>query len=184
MAIRSWKEYQDCEKPADVYRQLVELGYKISERTFYRHCEKGKCRVNEDGLYSRRMVKQYLVAEGKLSQADEGGPNTELSVEKQKLENRKLELANNIATLNYKKKQGLLLDRDALHLEMASRTVALDNGYKQKIDMEAAALITVVNGDISRQVEFVDMLLQIWNELLNSYSQTDEFEVLFEEDEG
>jgi hypothetical protein len=61
--------------------------------------------------------------------------------------------------------------------------VALDNGFRQKMEMEASSLIVAVKGELSRQMEFTDLIMQMWDELLNSFSTADEFEVLFEENE-
>ncbi len=187
MTTKAWAEWQDTKNKAEVLRQLLDLGYELTARTFYRHCSQGKCRVNEEGFYSRRIVKEgYIEAQGILRSgqpAEENGPDVALSVEKQKLENRKLELSNAREELKHKKEQGLLVEREALHLEMAARTVAIDNAFRQKLDMDAPMLIAAVNGDLSRQVEFVDLILQLWNELLNGFSSTDEFEILFEDEE-
>ncbi len=186
MTIRAWVEFKEGKNKAEVLRQLQDLGYELTQRTFYRHCQQGKCRLNQDGVYSRRLVKQYIEAEGigRIGEPEEKeGPNIALSIEKLQLENEKLKINNQHAALKFNKDQGLLLERDALYLEMASRTVALDNGFRQKIEMEAPALIVAVKGELARQAEFTDLLLQVWDELLNSFSTADEFEVLFEDDE-
>jgi len=78
---------------------------------------------------------------------------------------------------------GKLIDREALYLELAARAVTIDNGFRQKIEMTVPELIAIVKGDASRQVEFLDMLMQAWDELLNSYATTAEFEVLFDEED-
>ncbi len=183
--IGAWAEYQETKVKASVLGQLLDLGYELSQRTFYRHCKQGKCRVNRDGVFSRRLVKQYVETEG-ISRTgqdiEDNGPDVALSIEKQRLENEKLQINNGHAALKFKKDQDLLLEREALYLEMAARTVALDNGFRQLIDMEAPAMIATVKGDVTRLSEFTDMLHQLWNELLNSFSTTDEFEVLFEEE--
>ena len=186
MAIKSWKEYEETKSKASVLRQLHDLKYELTQRTFYRHCKNGQCRVNDEGVYSRRMLKLYIEAEG-IKQTgntveDENGPSTVLSVEKQQLENQKLRIQNRTSELNLKKKEGKLIERERFDTEMSTRAVALSNGFHQMIEMEAPALITAVGGDVSRLVEFVDLISQVWDELLNNYSRNDEFEVLFEEE--
>lgn len=186
-AIRAWAEFKDSKSKAEILRQLQELGYEITQRSFYRHCTQGKCRAGKGGMYTRRLVKAYVEAEGLRRNGsdseDADGPNAALSVEKQRLENRKLDLHNQNAELEYKKKQGLLIEREALYLELAARAVALDNGFRQTIEIESPGLIAALGCDMVRQPEFIDLLLGIWNELLNSYATTDEFEVLFESEE-
>ena len=186
-AIRAWAEFEDGKNKADILRQLQDLGYEVSQRTFYRHCAQGKCRTGKGGVYTRRQVKAYVEAEGLRRNGsdpeDSEGPNSALSVEKQKLENDKLRFHNLNAELDYKRKQGLLIDRESFYLELASRIVALDNGFLQMIEIESPALIAAIGGDMARQPEFISLLRGMWNELLNSYATVEEIEVLFETDE-
>lgn len=187
MAIQAWVEFEDSKNRADILRQLQDLGYEITQRTFYRHCTQGKCRAGKGGLYSRRLVKAYVESEGLIRHGadpeDTEGPNSALSVEKQRLENEKLRIHNQTAELEFKRKAGLLIEREALYLELSARVVALDNGFRQAIEIEAPALIAALGGDLVRQSEFIELLQGIWNELLNSYATTEEFEVLFENEE-
>jgi len=186
-AIQAWVEFGESKSKAEILRQLQGLGYEITQRTFYRHCTQGKCRPGKGGLYTRRLVKAYVEAEGLIRHGEEpesaDGPSTALSVEKQRLENRKLELHNLNADLEYKRKQKLLIEREALYLELAARIVAIDNGFMQMIEVESPTLIASIGGEMSRQPEFVSLLRGYWNDLLNSFSTTEEIEVLFEEDE-
>lgn len=187
MTIRAWVEFEDSKSKAEILRQLQDLGYETTQRTFYRHCTQGKCRAGKGGIYTRRLVKAYVEAEGLrrngTDSEDSDGPNSALSVEKQQLENEKLRLHNLKANQEYKRGEGQLIEREALYLELAARAVALDNGYRQMIEIESPALIAALGGDMVRQPEFIDLMLNIWNELLNGYATTEEFEVLFE-DEG
>ena len=182
-----WAEFHDSKNKRDVLRQLQDLGYDLTERTFYRHCAVGKCRTGKGGLYTRRTVKQYIESEGiaqnGVDPADDDGPNTQLSIEKQRLENEKLKWHNKTAQLEYQKKAGKLIEREALAMELAARVVVLDTGFNQTIEMEAAAIIALVGGDQTRMPEFIETIRNIWNALLNSYATTDEFEVLFAEEE-
>ena len=188
MTTTAWAEYTDTKNKADVLRQLHDLGYELTERTFYRHCQQGKCRVNEDGLYSRKMVKdQYVVALGIVRSGQEvetDGPDVAMSVEKQRLENRKLELHNQREELKHKKEQGLLIERPGLYLELAARHVVLDGLFRQLVDMEGGKLITLVGGEMSHLAEFKEYLFSAWEEMLRGFVNTDEFEVLFEDEEG
>ena len=184
MAIQAWAEFTDGKSKADILRQLQDLGYEITQRTFYRHCAQGRCRTGKGGLFTRRLVNAYVEAEGLIRHGadpeDTEGPNSALSVEKQRLENEKLRINNQTADLEFRKKAGLLIEREALYLELSARVVALDNGCRQAVEIEAPALIAALGGDMVRQPEFTDLLQGIWNALLNSFATTEEFEVLFE----
>ena len=185
MTTKAWAEYQDTKKKAEVLRQLLDLGYQLTERTFYRHCKQGKCRVNEEGFYSRKMVKdQYVEAEGIVrsgQQAGDNGPDVGMSVEKQRLENRKLELHNEREELKHKKDLGLLIERPGLYLEIAARQVALDGMFRQLVDMEGSQIITLANGDMSRLPELKEYLFTAWEDMLRTFSNIDEFEVIFDD---
>lgn len=184
--MKEWSEFIETTNKAEVLRQLLELGYgDLTQRTFYRDCKDGKCRKNGDGLYSRRLVKQYVETKGLLrtgEAADDNGPDVALSIAKQQLENEKLDWHNKNARLDYEKKAGALIDRDGVYLEIAARYVALDNAFRQKLDTTAAEMIATVGGDQARILEFTEMVAGMWDELLNSFVTMDEFEVIFQEE--
>lgn len=186
--MKEWSEYIETGNKADVLRQLQELGYEdLTQRTFYRDCKDGKCRKNTSGIYSRRMVRQYIEAKGLLrvgEEMEETGPDVAASVKKQQLENEKLEWHNRTAKLEYEKKAGALIEREGVYLEIAARYVTFDNAFRQKLETSAAAIIAAVNGDQSRILEFHEMMNAILDECLNGLCTMDEFEVLFDAEAG
>jgi hypothetical protein len=189
MTIQAWVEFTESKNKAEILRQLQDLGYEITQRTFYRHCAQGKCRKAENGLYTRRLVKAYVNSpEGPArtggDRDDQDGPNDVLSIEKYRQEILKIKNHNRMADLEYKKKEGLLIEREALYLELAARVVTLDNGFMQSLEMQAPEIIAAIGGDISRTPEFIAVVTAFWHELLNTYATTDEFEVLFEDAES
>ena len=185
--VSIWSDFVETANKRDVYRQLTEMGYQVSERTFYRHCAQGKCRKNEDGVYSRRLVKSYADLEGLArvgvdQDEDDGGKVAVKQAEKIDKENEKLEWSNRLLKLKYERSVGRLIEREGLYLELAARMVALDTGFRQRLSMEAPKLIASIGGDLNRQLEFEDLALElVWNELLNDYCSIDEFEVLFDD---
>lgn len=181
----SWSDYTDTASKAAVLRHLQGMGYDITQRTFYRHCEQGKLHKSTGNIYTIRLVQQYVKAVGLYrpgAAPGEGSNIDDLATDKLKKEIKKLDEAGRREELKRKKEEGLLIEREALYLELAARAVALDTGFRQMITVEATALIAAVKGDINRQREFEDMMLQAWNQLLDSYATKDEFEVLFEDD--
>jgi hypothetical protein len=182
-----WQEYKDTAGKAEVLRQLIALGYQLTQRTFYRHCKQGKCRLGSDGLYTRRLVKAYVEAEGLrrsgVVETDDNGPDIALALRKQQLENEKLTWHNKKAQLDYDKAAGALIEREGIYLELAARYVALDNAFWQKFDTAAPEMIHALGGQQTRLVEFAEMMRGMWDELLNSFVSLDEFEVLFNEED-
>lgn len=186
--MMEWQQYTETTNQADVFRQLEALGYEISQRSFYRHCSQGKCRRNDNRVFTRRLVKQYVEAEGLLRKGEtvgDSGPDVALSIEKQQLENKKLDWANKKAELDYKKASGQLIEREAIYLELAAREVVLVNSFEHEvIDERSRELIVAVNGDLGKVHEFQDLLRALFADLMNSFCDTKEFEVLFEDGAG
>jgi len=187
VSLMEWQEYQDTGNKAEVLRQLIDLGYDITQRTFYRHCKQGKCRQNPDGVFSRRLVRQYVEAEGlrrKGEAEDDDGPDVSLAIEKQRLENRKLEWANKKAQLDYEKAIGQVIEREAVYLEIAARWTVLNSSFLGDIvDEKSRELIVSVNGDLTKLAEFQDLLKSYWIDIANSFCTMDEFEVLFDDEQ-
>ena len=183
--VSIWSDFSETSVPAEAFRQLVAMGFNVKQSTFYRHCDKGRCRKNTNGLYTARMMKQYIEAEGYIRPGDdtedENDNISSLTVRKLEGENEKLYWSNKQAKLKYEKEMGKLIEREGLNLEMAARTVAFATGYRQKVSMESPKLITAMNGDITRQPEFEDLLLGIFDELLNEFCSIEEFSVLFDD---
>jgi hypothetical protein len=185
--MKEWPEYIDTATPAEVLRQLHDLGYPVTQRTFYRHCDQGKCHKGKDGLYTRRLVKQYIETEGIRREGESGveesGPDISEAIRKQRLENEKLEWHNKTARLKYETESGALIEREGVFLELAARYVTLDNAFRQHLDQAAPEIILAVGGDQARLVEFAEMMLAMWDEMLNGFVNVDEFEVLFADEE-
>ncbi|MFT5730769.1 MAG: hypothetical protein ACI8PB_004959 [Desulforhopalus sp.] len=182
-----WQEYQDTDVPKEVHRQLELLGYDIAQSTFYRHCDRGTCAKNDEGLYSRRMVSDYVKAKSLLRNGEiedsTPGPDMSLSIEKQRLENEKLSLHNKREKIKAAKEDGSVIEREGLYLEIAARDVALDGMYRQRMEMDATQIIAAVGGDVSKLPEFNEMVFAIWEELMTEFANVEEFEVLFEDQE-
>lgn len=181
----SWNDFEDTPTKAEVLRHLKTMGYDITQRTFYRHCDQGKLHKSTENLYTLRLVQQYVKTVGLFRPGTAPGEDSNidsLATDKMKAEIKKLAESGRREELKRKKEEGQLVDRQDLYLELASRSVALDTGFRQMINVEASTLIVAVKGDINRQREFEDLLLLAWNRLLDSYDTTDEFEILFEEE--
>lgn len=181
-----WEDFEDTPNKAEVLRHLHAMGYDITQRTFYRHCKQGKLHKSTKNIFTRRLVQQYVTSAGLYrpgTAPGEGSNTDDLAREKLRVEIKKLDEGGRREALKRKKEEGKLIDRADLYLELAARAVAVDTGFRQMINVEAPTLIAAVKGDVTRQSEFEDLLLGAWNRLLDSYATSDEFEVLFEDEE-
>jgi len=185
-AAPGWADFRDTANKAEVLRFLQRMGYAVAQRTFYRHCAEGKCKLGTGGMYSRRTVKSY--ADHHLHLAGSGpGPAVESEenllqarlkeqVERERINRQRDEI-------RLRRESGAVIDRDSLNLEVAARAVALDAGFRQTVNARAMEWIVVCGGNTDKIAELTALILRDWDELINTYATAGEFEVVFE-DEG
>lgn len=184
--LPDWKDFEETKNKAEVLRHLKAMGYDITQRTFYRHCKQGKLHKSTKNIFTLRLVQQYVKTVGLYrpgTAPGEGSNTDDLARDKLKAEIRKLDESGAREALKRKREEGKLIDRADLYLELAARAVTMDTGFRQMINVEAPTLIAAVKGDVTRQNEFEDLLIDAWNRLLDSYATSDEFEILFEDEE-
>jgi len=174
----AWSAFEDTANKQAVLRFLVAAGYQVAERTFYRHCKKGQLSQNENGLYTRRLVKAYAIA-ALLPPAGEE-KTEDLESIKARLQIKKLE--DEIARSRFAdgKDRKRYIKRDEIDHEMAARAVVLDSGTEHLFRTKAREWCVLVGGDPERAPELVEALLGGWHALLNRYASTEEFTVIFE----
>lgn len=177
MSMAGLSSFTDSSKKADVLRALNSAGFKITRRTFYRDCEKGKLSPNEDGLYTKRLVKAYA----QKYILPPAAPGTEaLEAKKIRLQIQKLEQENEQNAFKFAKERGRYIKRDQISHEMAARGVVLDSGTVQMFRAKAREWCVLVGGDPERAPELVEAMITGWNCLLNEYSRIQAFTVIFE----
>lgn len=179
----AWGEFKDTTVRAEVLRFLLGMGFTVAERTFFRHCKEGKLKKNGKGVYSRRLVRAY--AESTLHLA--GGGETVAASEENLLQAR---LAEQVARervnrqrdeIRLRREAGAVIDRESLNLEVAARGVALDAGVRQMVNAMGMEWIVACGGNTDKLAELAALVLRDWDELINTFAQPGEFEVIFEE---
>lgn len=178
----AWGEYKDTKVRAEVLRFLQGMGFDVAQRTFYRHCDEGKLKTNTRGLYSRRLVRAYAehtlrLIGGVTAVAGESSLVAERLAEQVAREriNRQRD------EIRLRRERGEVIDRESLNLEVAARGVALDAGVRQMINSKGMEWIAGCGGNTEKLSEFTAMFLRDWDELINTFAQPGEFEVVFTE---
>jgi hypothetical protein len=173
------KEYEDTTTLSDVFNYLEKLGFTIPNRTFYGHAKAGKLRSNTDGVYTKRMVEEYinLWIKQRYWPADHSGTDMieedeegALVRRKLKAEVLKLESAGAKAAYELDILQGKYIPKDEVYRELAGRAVILASGYNHMVYTRAAAWIDAVGGNQAHIDTLIAMVLEDQDVLLNSYA--------------
>ena len=163
----------------EVLPYLKEAGWKISQRTLYRHRRQGLLRPEPAGNFSRKAVDKYasnyLVATGSVEKiADERlhrkKLELEVSLRDEELKIRKFRYGVEIGQYM------LIADFD---LQMAGRAVVLEAGLKGTFQARAGEFVAMVNGDEKKTGELVRTMLGELDQALNEFATTREFHVIF-----
>jgi vacuolar-type H+-ATPase subunit I/STV1 len=181
-AQASWSAFRDTASKADVLRFLLSAGYKVASRTFYRHCKTGLLNKNNDGFYTRRLVKKY--AENNLEHEDPDiGTAGELEVQKKQAEISRIRTIDARERFRLEKEKGNYLDRTLLGFELASRLVMLDNGFRNLVNAKSLKWIVQAGGDQNKIPDLIESMLADWDGLLDKYADMETLELIFEQGE-
>jgi hypothetical protein len=172
----SWKTFTDTKNKADVFRFLVEEGWQISERTFYRHVSDGKLKKNREGWYTASAVKKYAetwsVRPSGKTVVEEA---EDLAAMKTRAEIERIQTTRSREQFRLEIEQGKYLLRDSIEMELAGRAVALEAGFDHLIYTRAAEWIALVGGEQNRADLLIAALMAAKDEWLNSYANAEEF---------
>jgi len=178
-----WAETDDAlASLAAVMQYLNDNGWKSSRSSLYRHHKEGKIVPDDDGKYSKRVVDKY--ARTFLKQSSTGKKVNEATDElQQKKLRQEIELQAiriDRERLGYEKDRGLLIPREQMEIELATRAGILVAGLKHWILMNAAGWITAVSGDPKRVGDLINIMVRDVDEHINNYAGNKEYEVIIE----
>lgn len=178
----SWDDYMETGKQVDVVRFLVSLGYQRSGKQFSEDHKAGLIKKNEKGVFTRRAVHQY--ANRFLIHGANSDKNPVVGeARKLQLQCEKLERENEEGSFKFAVLKGRYIPRRDLYLQLAGRAAVLDAGVEQFIRAKASELVAVVSGDHGKLPDFVDVFVNGWKDLLNSYANAQDLEVHFRGEE-
>lgn len=167
----------------EVSEWLDQQGWKVSRSTLYKHAKDGRLRPDEHGAFPAKAVEKYAI-QWLHKKSDSEKVKTEKLAEIERKERigyqsalrRQMELK--LAAL-----EGKYIEREQLYLELAARAAVLDTGIKALVRLRADAWLAVAHGRQSRMVEFMRTILADMEELINAFSSTREFHVMFKNED-
>jgi hypothetical protein len=168
------------------FRGIIEVtewldgqGWKISKSALHRHMKAGRLRPDERGVFPQKAVEKYAI--GWLKKRSDA---EKVSSEKLAEQERKERIGYQSALRKKMEMQLSILDgkfipRDQLYLELAARAAVLDMGIKALVQLRAEEWIQAGGGSHEKIAEFTRLMLADFDELVNSFSTTKQFQVMF-----
>lgn len=178
-----WSGFVDTKVRLDVLRYLQADGWEVKKQTFYNHCNDGKLTVNQNGLYTKRLVKKYAetwlvrTATGKTI-AEEGD---DLAAQKTRAEISRIRTAQEREQLKLDVERGKYILRSDVEAQLAGRAVMFDNGLTHLFQSAVPDMIALVKGDQRLAADLLSFLMDKKDALLNEYATMDQIQVVFEE---
>ena len=161
---------------------LEDSGWKVNERTLYRHVKAGKLLPESDGSYSPESVKKYaathLLRTATMRHLGEDDlQRKKLTAEiVWKTEQAKREQIRRMAD------EGEYYPREDIDQMLAGRWAILNAGLEFAFQTKAPNLVAAVGGDHNRVEDLVHLLMEIKNEALNEFAAAGkEFHVILED---
>jgi len=178
--IESWSDFEETKKISVVLFFLSALGYKVAERTLYRHAKNGTLRKNEAGYFTEKLTRKYVRTEGLVSSRDDvsfsdvvgGADKSRHDTEKSKWQalNEKQ---------RYLRSVGKLGSRQEFNLQMAARLAVLDSKMRGFVDQYSAEIIAIVGGNQENRNDLSEFWLQRFNEAMRELSRPLDYRIIF-----
>ena len=168
---------------AAVFKYLEESGWKVSDKSLYRHINiERKLLRQSDGTFSRKAVDVYAAAY--LKQTATGKKKQEAidDLQRQKLDEelKNIRIKNKRDQFNFDKDQGLFVPREQLEIELATRAGIFLAGLKHWTQANAADWIDLVGGDTKKVGELINKMTGDIDEHINHYAGSREYEAVIE----
>lgn len=163
----------------EVCSHLERTGFRISKSKLYRDRDKGMIRVNPDGTVPETEVRAYAATLDRIE-----GNIDDMSDVMARKALKELELRDEqVKKLKFARKieEGKYMPRQDFESELASRAVVLDAGLRHMIQMRAAEWVVAVGGKTSMIPDFIRLVNEDLNRLMNDYSTLDNFQVMFQQ---
>lgn len=180
-----WQSFADTRNKADVLRWINASGYDVPMRTFYRHCKRGICPTNEQGLFTWRLVKRYIEtmlvrSNGHDNSMDNAGPE-DLEAEKKRTDIERNHVIIERERHKLSVDQGKYIPRADLGLEMAARALLLSTSFAATVRELAPQWCLLVGGRQDKVNTLIDAVLDAHDAMFDGYASTNkQWEVLLD----
>lgn len=171
---------QEFKNLTEVAAFLKEQGWKVAQRTVYRHGKEGKILSDPSGIYLLKAVQKYARLHLMMTDTRKKIRDDELQRNKTAAEVDKTQEQAKLARFKREILEGKYMPREEVNLELAARAGVLQDGLRYRNRTLASDLIQAVGGDQERVADLIRALDDSDRELLNQYASMKEFEVVFE----
>lgn len=168
---------------AAVVKYLEDAGWKISDKTLYRHINvERKLLRQEDGTFTRKAVDTYAATWLKQTATGKRKQDSIDQLQRQKLEQEleNLKQRNEREKFNFEKDKGLHVPKEQMEIELATRAGVLLAGLKHWIQANTADWITLSGGDTRKVGELINKMTNDLDDHINRYAGSHEYEVVIE----
>lgn len=185
------KNYDDdtetiFDKLADVLKYLTDNGWKVTKPSLYRHRKEGKLLPEKDGSYKLRTVMKYSKTFLKIAATGMRPQETTDNLQRKKLEQelKNLTLKNEREKFNYEKDKGLYIPRGQMDIELVGLAGLFWSELKNAVLTETAGWITTVNGDMRKQGELQNQIMDKIDQIMNHCAGNREYELIIDPEQS
>ena len=170
-------------------RWMRENGYKIGKSKLYQDTSSGLLKVEPDGTVTIESVRRYIdhPEAGIREHLDTVQAGEDVEVREYhrraaiaKAEKTELEAAR--LRFEMERDQKKWIPRDDLEMEVATRAVVFEQGFKNLIRIRLDDWVALVGGNVARAGELRVIINDQVDQLLNQYARADAWLVMFEEE--
>jgi hypothetical protein len=149
----------------------LDAEWRIRKSTIYEHKDAGKIRPGGEGKYTMATVMEY--ARQHLQRKDGRAGEEKANLQEQKLleEIRRISSDANMRDLNYRERQGELIPREHVEVELAARASDLKTHLDASARSSSTRIIKLVGGDVQKAPELISFMLGINRKVLDNYSR-------------
>jgi hypothetical protein len=166
----------------EVSEHLEKEGWKVSRSTLYKHAKDGRLHPDANGVFPAKAVEKYAI-QWLHRKSDSEKVRAEKLAEEERREKIKYQAAlRKQMELKLAILEGKYIQKDQLYLELAARAAVLDTGIKALVQLRADHWLATAQGNQGAIAEFMRALLADFDDLVNSFSTTKQFQVMFRND--
>ena len=163
-----------------VLAYIEEAGRKLKKTKLYEDIKIGRLKKQPDGSFKIRDVDRYAATLPTAGTPDRVAVDAAARQKRREAaEIRRIENAADREKFRHAVERGKFIARDQVFLELAGRAVTLAAGLKTAFESAVLDLIHMVEGNPKKAQNLTKAIEEKLDEAFNTYSQIEEFEILF-----